>query len=225
MRIDRDVGCGVILRGAVSLAVSTSQVCLSHHSFLCQCLGFLVLQNFTILTVQAHLSFYFSCCDFMDVRITKNSFYLKASRHPSWWYVPRRENRINVSIGVKKKYNVWKTEIWLLKHGNPNSWKCHKSFIKQWMAKVATMWRYCVSLWRKTLPSRWASRSTTGTTTSRSCLLSTCSLLRYLWTCLVLDFLLVQIVIGPFTVAIWRGAWELYDDIFLVKLLYNLYTV
>ena len=40
---------------------------------------------------------------------------------------------------------------------------------------------------------------------------------RYLWTCLVLDFLLVQIVIGPFTVAIWRGAWELYDDIFLVK--------
>ena len=51
------------------------------------------------------------------------------------------------------------------------------------------------------------------------------NLLRYLWTCLVLDFLLVQIVIGPFTVAIWRGAWELYDDIFLVKLLYNLYTV
>ena len=175
MRIDRDVGCGVILRGAVSLAVSTSQVCLSHHSFLCQCLGFLVLQNFTILTVQAHLSFYFSCCDFMDVRITNNSFYLKASRHPSWWYVPRRENRINVSIGVKKKYNVWTTEIWLLKHGNPNSWKCHKSFIKQWMAKVATMWRYCVSLWRKTLPSRWASRSTTGTTTSKSCLLTTCS--------------------------------------------------
>lgn len=42
------------------------------------------------------------------------------------------------------------------------------------------------------------------------------NLLRYLWTCLVLDFLLVQIVIGPFTVAIWRGAWELYDDIFLV---------
>ena len=122
MRIDRDVGCGVILRGAVSLAVSTSQVCLSHHSFLCQCLGFLVLQNFTILTVQAHLSFYFSCCDFMDVRITNNSFYLKASRHPSWWYVPRRENRINVSIGVKKKYNVWTTEIWLLEHGNPNSW-------------------------------------------------------------------------------------------------------
>ena len=40
---------------------------------------------------------------------------------------------------------------------------------------------------------------------------------RYLWTCLVLDFLLVQIVIGPFTVAIWRGAWELYDDLFLVK--------
>ena len=51
------------------------------------------------------------------------------------------------------------------------------------------------------------------------------NLLRYLWTCLVLDFLLVQIVIGPFTVAIWRGAWELYDDIFLVRLLYNLYTV
>ena len=43
------------------------------------------------------------------------------------------------------------------------------------------------------------------------------NLLRYLWTCLVLDFLLVQIVIGPFTVAIWRGAWELYDDIFLVR--------
>ena len=43
------------------------------------------------------------------------------------------------------------------------------------------------------------------------------NLVRYLWTCLVLDFLLVQIVIGPFTVAIWRGAWELYDDIFLVK--------
>ena len=42
------------------------------------------------------------------------------------------------------------------------------------------------------------------------------NLVRYLWTCLVLDFLLVQIVIGPFTVAIWRGAWELYDDIFLV---------
>ena len=42
------------------------------------------------------------------------------------------------------------------------------------------------------------------------------NLSRYLWTCLVLDFLLVQIVIGPFTVAIWRGAWELYDDIFLV---------
>ena len=51
------------------------------------------------------------------------------------------------------------------------------------------------------------------------------NLLRYLWTCLVLDFLLVQIVIGPFTVAIWRGAWELYDDIFLVKLLYNLYSI
>ena len=46
---------------------------------------------------------------------------------------PRRENRISVSIVVKKKYNVWKTEIWLLEHGNPNSWKCHKSFIKQWM--------------------------------------------------------------------------------------------
>ena len=43
------------------------------------------------------------------------------------------------------------------------------------------------------------------------------NLIRYLWTCLVLDFLLVQIVIGPFTVAIWRGAWELYDDIFLVR--------
>ena len=43
------------------------------------------------------------------------------------------------------------------------------------------------------------------------------NLFRYLWTCLVLDFLLVQLVIGPFTVAIWRGAWELYDDIFLVK--------
>ena len=43
------------------------------------------------------------------------------------------------------------------------------------------------------------------------------NLVRYLWTCLVLDFLLVQIVIGPFTVAIWRGAWELYDDLFLVK--------
>ena len=43
------------------------------------------------------------------------------------------------------------------------------------------------------------------------------NLARYLWTCLVLDFLLVQIVIGPFTVAIWRGAWELYDDLFLVK--------
>ena len=42
------------------------------------------------------------------------------------------------------------------------------------------------------------------------------NLARYLWTCLVLDFLLVQIVIGPFTVAIWRGAWELYDDLFLV---------
>ena len=51
------------------------------------------------------------------------------------------------------------------------------------------------------------------------------NLLRYLWTCLVLDFLLVQIVIGPFTVAIWRGAWELYDDIFLVRLLYNLYSI
>ena len=51
------------------------------------------------------------------------------------------------------------------------------------------------------------------------------NLLRYLWTCLVLDFLLVQIVIGPFTVAIWRGAWELYDDIFLVRLLYNLYNI
>ena len=50
------------------------------------------------------------------------------------------------------------------------------------------------------------------------------NLLRYLWTCLVLDFLLVQIVIGPFTVAIWRGAWELYDDIFLVRLLYNFYS-
>ena len=43
------------------------------------------------------------------------------------------------------------------------------------------------------------------------------NLVRYLWTCLLLDFLLVQIVIGPFTVAIWRGAWELYDDIFLVN--------
>ena len=43
------------------------------------------------------------------------------------------------------------------------------------------------------------------------------NLSRYLWTCLVLDFLLVQIVIGPFTVAIWRGAWELYDDLFLVR--------
>ena len=51
------------------------------------------------------------------------------------------------------------------------------------------------------------------------------NLLRYLWTCLVLDFLLVQIVIGPFTVAIWRGAWELYDDIFLVRFGYNLYSI
>ena len=83
MRIDRDVGCGVILRGAVSLAVSTSQVCLSHHSFLCQCLGFLVLQNFTILTVQAHLSFYFSCCDFMDVTsIQKNVFFRALPESP-----------------------------------------------------------------------------------------------------------------------------------------------
>ena len=118
MRIDRDVGCGVILRGAVSLAVSTSQVCLSHRSFLCQGLGFLVLQNFTILTVQAHLSFYFSCCDFMDMRISNNYFYLKATRHPSCWYIPRLENKVNVSIVVKKKYNVWKTEIWLLEHRN-----------------------------------------------------------------------------------------------------------
>jgi hypothetical protein len=38
---------------------------------------------------------------------------------------------------------------------------------------------------------------------------------RHLWKCLILDFLLVQVVIGPFTVAIWRGAWELYDELFL----------
>lgn len=37
---------------------------------------------------------------------------------------------------------------------------------------------------------------------------------KHLWVCLVLDFFLVQIVIGPFTVFIWRGAWELYDQIF-----------
>ena len=40
---------------------------------------------------------------------------------------------------------------------------------------------------------------------------------RHLWTCLLLDFLLVQVVIGPFTVAIWRGAWELYDELFQVR--------
>ena len=30
----------------------------------------------------------------------------------------------------------------------------------------------------------------------------------HLWTCLLVDFLLIQLVVGPFTVCIWRGAWE-----------------
>lgn len=38
---------------------------------------------------------------------------------------------------------------------------------------------------------------------------------KYLWTCLVADFLLIQFFIGPFTVCIWRGAWRLYDELFL----------
>jgi len=33
----------------------------------------------------------------------------------------------------------------------------------------------------------------------------------HLWTCLIVDFLLIQFVIGPFTVCVWRGAWEFYD--------------
>ena len=37
---------------------------------------------------------------------------------------------------------------------------------------------------------------------------------KHLWTCLVLDFFLIQFLIGPFTVCIWRGAWELYDELF-----------
>ena len=37
----------------------------------------------------------------------------------------------------------------------------------------------------------------------------------HLWTCLLVDFLLIQLVVGPFTVCIWRGAWEFYDFIFL----------
>ena len=35
-----------------------------------------------------------------------------------------------------------------------------------------------------------------------------------LWKCLVVDFLLIQLIIGPFTVCIWRGAWEFYDWVF-----------
>ena len=36
----------------------------------------------------------------------------------------------------------------------------------------------------------------------------------HLWTCLLVDFLLIQLVVGPFTVCIWRGAWKSYDYIF-----------
>ena len=35
--------------------------------------------------------------------------------------------------------------------------------------------------------------------------------------CLFLDFLLIQLVIGPCNVMVWRGAWELYDRIFGVE--------
>ena len=52
MRIDRDVGCGVILRGAVSLVVSTSQVCLSVNPTTASyvaCLCFLVHHNMITL--------------------------------------------------------------------------------------------------------------------------------------------------------------------------------
>ena len=35
-----------------------------------------------------------------------------------------------------------------------------------------------------------------------------------LWICLLVDFLLIQLVVGPFTVCIWRGAWKSYDYIF-----------
>ena len=36
----------------------------------------------------------------------------------------------------------------------------------------------------------------------------------HLWKCLVVDFVLIQFVIGPFTVCVWRGAWEFYDWLF-----------
>ena len=39
---------------------------------------------------------------------------------------------------------------------------------------------------------------------------------RYLWICLLTDFLLIQFIIGPFTVCIWRGAWRLYDEFFML---------
>ena len=35
-----------------------------------------------------------------------------------------------------------------------------------------------------------------------------------LWIWLVMDFLFIQLVLGPFNVMIWRGGWEIYDEIF-----------
>ena len=37
---------------------------------------------------------------------------------------------------------------------------------------------------------------------------------RHLWLCLLADFLLIQLVIGPSNVLVWRGAWELYIRMF-----------
>jgi len=37
---------------------------------------------------------------------------------------------------------------------------------------------------------------------------------KHLWPSLVLDFCLVQFLIGPCTVCIWKGAWGLYDTLF-----------
>ena len=54
------------------------------------------------------------------------------------------------------------------KMGNRIDEKCHKSFIERWATQVPVMWRYCASLWRKTLPSRWAGPSTTSTSSPPS---------------------------------------------------------
>ena len=75
--------------------------------------------------------------------------------------LPRSASFFSTTVPVQK-YNYRINKIWMKETGNMEE-KCNKSFNERWATQVEVMWRYCASSWRKTLPSRWAGPSTTGT--------------------------------------------------------------